>query len=82
MATWTFVVEFEGGTYSSQLDAETLKDAVSKYNSNDPSERRAVPLDAKAVELTGLKNIFFTSGLTEKDERSILANIIKTDISK
>ena len=82
MATWTFVVEFEGGTYCSQFQAENLQDAVSKYNNSDPSEQGAVPLDSDAAELTGLKNIFCTGGLTEKDELSIFANIVKTEISK
>jgi len=82
VATWTFVVDFEGGTYCSQFQADNLQDAVSKYNSSDPSEQGAVPLDANAVELTGLKNIFCTGGLTEKNEQSILANIVKTEISK
>ncbi|WP_162933465.1 hypothetical protein [Sulfitobacter mediterraneus] len=82
MATWTFIVEFEGGTYCSQFQAERLQDAVSEYNSSDPSEKGAVPLDADAVELAGLKNIFCTSGLIGKDEQYILANIVKTEISK
>ncbi len=82
MATWTFVVEFEGGTYCSQFQAVILQDAVSQYNNCDPSEQGAVPLDADAVELTGMKNIFCTSGLTEKNKLSIFANIVKTEISK
>ncbi|KPA20610.1 hypothetical protein shim_32130 [Shimia sp. SK013] len=82
MATWTFIVEFGGGTYCSQFHAERLQDAVLEYNRSDPSEQGAIPLDADAVELTGLKNIFGTSGLTEKDEQLILASIVKTEISK
>lgn len=81
MATWTFVVDFEGGTYCSQFQAANLQDAVLQYNNSDPSEQGAVPLDVDAAELTGLRNIFCTSGLTEKDERLIIANIVKTDIS-
>lgn len=82
MATWTFVIEFEGGTYCSQFQAESLKDAVSQYNNNDPSEQGAVPLDADAAELSGLKNIFCTSGLTDTDELFILANIVKTEVPR
>jgi len=82
VATWTFVVEFEGSTYCSQFQANNVQDAVSQYNNSDPSEQGAIPLDADAVERTGLKNIFCTGGLTETDELSIFANIVKTDVSR
>ncbi|MDV4144028.1 hypothetical protein R1W01_04255 [Shimia sp. FJ5] len=82
MATWTFVVEFEGGTYCSQFRAETLQDAISQYNTCDPSEQGAVPLDADATELTGLKNIFCTGGLAEDGAPVMVANIVKTEISE
>ena len=82
MAIWTFVVEFEGGTYSSQIQADDLQAAIAKYNSSDPSGYGAVPLDVDAGELEGLKNIFCTCGHTNESEQFILANIVKTDISK
>ena len=82
MATWTFVVEFEGGTFCSQFRAESLQDAISQYNNCDPSKHGAVPLDADAVELTGLKNIFCTGGLAEDGAQDMLASIVKTDISE
>lgn len=82
MAIWTFVVEFGGGTYSSQFQADDLHAAIDQYNAKDPSGFGAVPLDLDAVELEGLENIFCTGGLTEDAEKSIFANIVKTDISK
>lgn len=82
MATWTFVVDFEGGTYCSQFQADNLQDAVSQYNNSDPSGQGAIPLDVDALGLTGLKNIFCTTGSTENDDLFILANIVKTDVTK
>ena len=74
-------MSLEGGTYCSQFQAEKLQDAVLQYNNSNPSEQGAVPLDVDAVELTDLRNTFCTSGLTEKDEVFIVANIVKTDNS-
>lgn len=76
------MVEFEGGTYSSQFEADELRAAIYQYNQSDPSGCGAVPLDMDAVELAGLKNIYCASGLTIMHKRFIMANIVKTDVSK
>jgi hypothetical protein len=82
MAIWTFVVEFEGGTYSSQHRADNLEIAIILYNALDPSGCGAVPLDMSAPELDSLTNIYCTSGLSIGSKKLILANIVKTDMSK
>ena len=81
MATWTFVVEYEGGTYSSQIEADSLRTAIHRYNERDPSGIGAVPLDPEAVALEGLKGVFCASGLAKTGERLVLANIVRTDAS-
>lgn len=59
MAIWTFMVEFKGGTFLSQFDADDIGAAIEQYNARDPSGCGAVPLDADAVAVEGLGNVFF-----------------------
>jgi hypothetical protein len=90
--TYTFVMEFRGGTYCSQLRAFDIEQALDKWTNkltNDRAEIKYLTLDKlnevkteikngeRPRKLKGLKNIWFTSLLTTKD--IIYVNIIKTD---
>lgn len=74
---WTIVVAYDGGTYISQYRNMTLFDAIKAYNSTDPSDQGAVPID-EPVAISGTEGVFCASGLT-KDDELILANIIATE---
>ncbi len=79
--TWTFVVDYDGGTYVSQFVCTTILEAISLYNDTDPSNQGAVPVRDGFVKLTGLRNAFCTSGMSEPDDKLIVVNIIKTDVT-
>ncbi len=74
---WTFVVDFEGGTYVSQFEKATISEAIEQYNVTDPSGQGAVPLDDGAVPIRGTQGVFCATGLTEGDA-FLMANIIVT----
>ncbi len=91
-ATYTFVMEFRGGTYCSQLKAIDIEQALNKWTNEltkDRSEVKYLTLDKltklkeeirngeRPIKIKGLKNIWFTSLLTTRDK--IYLNIIKTD---
>ncbi len=73
---WTFVVDYDGGTYVSQFRASDIEGAISLYNSSDPSGQGAVPVDY-AVKLDGLSSAYCTSG-NGSSGLPILINIIRT----
>lgn len=75
---WTFIVDFEGGTYISQYSDMSILEAIGAYNATDPSGQGAVPIDDEPVAITGTQGVFCSGGLTEKDE-SILVNIVATE---
>ncbi|MEO0398498.1 MAG: hypothetical protein AAF224_03640 [Pseudomonadota bacterium] len=75
---WTFVVDYDSGTFLSQFFDETLSGAIEQYNAADPSERNATPINDDTVRITGLKNVWCVTGLSESD-RLITAHIIRTE---
>jgi hypothetical protein len=92
-ATYTFIMNFRGGTYCSQLKAFDIEQALNKWTNKikkDSAEIKYLTLDKltklkaeigngeRPTKLKGLKNIWFSFFLlTNKDE--IYLHIIKTD---
>lgn len=91
-ATYTFILEFRGGTYCSQVKAGDIEKAIDKWTDKITKDRhqikfltlhkldklkREIKGGARPSKLKGLKNIWFTLLLTTKDRMYI--NIIKTD---
>lgn len=91
LGTYTFVMEFMGGTYCSQVKAKDLKTALNSWTqilTRDRLEIKHLTLNKlkrlekeiqdgeRPTKLKGLKNIWFTSFLTK--ENIIHVNIIKT----
>jgi len=79
MPVYSFTVEYEGGTFCSQFEAKNLGEAITAYNEADPSEQGAVPI-SDPVPLEGLTNFWYASN-HYSDDRTITANIVKTDMS-
>lgn len=95
MNTYTYVVEFRGGTYCSQIRAEDLSESLQgwlkelaltkseiKYLGEKTINELKAMIDADddfPVELNGLKNIWYIPFSTRSGYFRI--NIIKTDIS-
>ena len=81
--TWTFIVDFEGGTYISQFKEKSMAQAIEAYNKTDPSGRGIVPLSTDPsdapVAIAGLTSVWCTSGFTEVSDKHFLVNIVKTD---
>lgn len=89
---YTFVMEFRGGIYCSQVKAANIEGAINSWTNKlarDRFEIEYLTLDKldrlkkeiksgeRPTKLKGLKNVWFTSLLTAKDK--IHVNIIKTD---
>lgn len=84
---WTFIIEYEGGTYISQFENMELVEAIQKYNIIDPSGQGAVPLEEGYTPLNGAQSVFCLSGTTNKSqklfskrEKAIFGNAILTAI--
>jgi len=60
---WTFIIEYEGGTYISQFANMSLVEAIRIYNETDPSGQGAVPLDEDYTPITGVTSTFCLGGL-------------------
>lgn len=81
--TFTFIVEFRGGTYCTQVEAKTINESVKKWVSKIKKEQSEIKhlgdkiirelesdlknIDNKPILLTGLKNVWCTSASTKKD---------------
>ena len=59
---WTFIINYEGGTYISQFINMSLIEAIRAYNDTDPSGQGAVPLDEDYTPIDGATSTFFLSG--------------------
>jgi len=59
---WTFIINYEGGTYISQFMNMSLIEAIRTYNDTDPSGQGAVPLDEDYTPIDGATSTFFLSG--------------------
>ena len=91
MILYTFVMDFEGGTYISQIKNTTLKKAVISWAKNlnclnisyfgDKSKNQILKYlleeEYSPVQVDGLKNVWCTSFLLFKG--SAIVHIIKTD---
>ncbi len=94
--TYSYIVEFRGGTYCCQVEAEDFKASLQgwltkindekseiKYLGNKTLEEIANQMkdeDAQPVLLNGLKNIWYTSLSTSQG--ILYMYIVQTDISK
>ena len=83
-ANWTFVVDFEGGTYVGQYADCTMKSAVARYNRDDPSGLGLVPLafeaDDHPAPLTGVASVWNTDGFSRGEDKFFTVLIVKTEI--
>lgn len=82
---WTFIIEYEGGTYISQFANMSLVEAIRVYNDTDPSGQGAVPLDEDIAPITGVASTFCLGGLQSipkwkffKTSRLIFGNAVLT----
>lgn len=90
--TYTFVMEFRGGTYCSQLKASDIEQALNKWTTSLKKNRADIKYltvdkltklkeeirnGERPVKLKGLKNIWFTRLLTMRD--TVYLTIVKTD---
>ncbi len=94
MNTYTYVVEFRGGTYCSQIKAEDLYESLQGWVNEFGSKKNEIKyLGTKTInqlkaiidanddfptELDGLKNIWYISLLTKSGFFRI--NIVKTEL--
>ena len=89
MGKYTFIVEYRGGTYINQYDADNLRDALTlwaknldaKYYSKAKREKiisEVFDEDYFPVELNGIKNAWCRSYL--RGRYFLLLNIVKTAI--
>lgn len=92
---YTYIIEYRGGTYCSQVEAENLDDSLFKWVDKLAIEideikylslkslieiRDIIKLkDNLPVRLTGMTNVWFT--LYTIKSGSLAVNIIKTDIT-
>jgi hypothetical protein len=93
---FTYVVEFRGGTYCSQVLSKNVIDSLNKWIISFESQKAEIAFlgdktiselkviitesENKPVELTGLKNIWYMPIYTKVGCFSI--NIIQTEITK
>lgn len=83
---WTFIVEYDGGTYISQFEDVDFIQAIRLYNSTDPSGMGAFPLDEDYTSSNGVISTFYLSGVSStsnwlffKKRKVIFANAILTE---
>lgn len=82
---WTFIIEYEGGTYISQFMNMSLIEAIRTYNDTDPSGQGAVPLDEDYTPVDGITSTFCLGGHCShskwkffKTHKTIFGNAILT----
>lgn len=91
--TFTFIAEFRGGTYCTQVEAETIEESIKLWILKIKEEIGEIKhlgdktitalemdlndTDNKPVLLKGLKNIWYTIASTKKGVFQI--NIVKTN---
>ncbi len=94
--TYTYVVEFRGGTYCSQIRANSIVESLSNWIGEITKTQSEIKFlgkktilelqeaikdeNNKPIQLSQLKNIWHTLFLTKTGSFHI--NIIKTDLSK
>lgn len=78
MPIWTFVIDYDGGTYVSQHKGDTVADAVKAARFAEPLDDYVFP-DADAVQIVGCPNVYCRSGIHPKTDELVLAHIIKTE---
>ena len=81
LALWTFVADYEGGTYIAQTRAEDLSSALKWYALNGP---KVAPIAFtpsedffEAIPIQGTQNVWCTGALGPNDT-SLLLNVIRT----
>jgi uncharacterized FlgJ-related protein len=81
--TWTFIVDYEGGTYKSQFTALSILDAIQQYNCADPSGIGLVPISMfkndLPVPVNGMVSVWATSGFAKENDNSFHVTIVKTE---
>ena len=92
---FSYIVEFRGGTYCTQVESKNLKDSLQLWLERINEQKKEIKFlgdgtlkeiatiiedeDYKPVMLQGLKNIWFMHVPTTKG--SLHVNIVKTDVS-
>jgi hypothetical protein len=78
MPLWTFIIDYDGGTYISQYAADTITEAFSLARQNGDKFLSLIDEDraSDATPIEGVQNVFCTGGIYKK--KGILVNIIKT----
>ena len=71
---WTFIIEYNGGTYISQFANMSLLMAIREYNETDPSGQGAIPLDEDYTQIKGVAAVFFLSG----ESKTLFGNAVLT----
>lgn len=96
LSTFTFIVDFRGGKYCTQVLAEDVYKSVRAWTEKLKKEKKEIEYlgdktikeleiesrnnDFQPVQLDGLKNIWSTGYLTKMGNFTV--NIVKTDVNQ